>query len=73
MMGTRCVECLQRKSGELKKWIKGRRAMTAALAMQPMVIKGISAIFALLFSCRCQTRNPGMMAKVKSEMMEKML
>jgi hypothetical protein len=67
------VRDLQRKSGELKKWMKGRRAITAALAMQPIVIKGIRANFVLLFNCRCHTKKPGMIAKVKSEMMLKIL
>jgi hypothetical protein len=49
------------------------RQTTAALAIHPIVIKGISAIFALLFSCRCHTKKPGIMAKVKSVKMLKML
>jgi hypothetical protein len=64
---------LQRKSGELKSLTKGRRAMTAALAMHPIVMSGIRAILARRFSCRSHTRNPGMMANVKSEMILKML
>jgi hypothetical protein len=47
--------------------------MTAALAMQPIVIRGIRATFVLLLSCKCHTKKPGMMANVKSEMIEKML
>jgi hypothetical protein len=47
--------------------------MTAALAMQPIVISGIKANFVLLFNCKCHTKKPGMIAKVKSERMLKML
>jgi hypothetical protein len=49
--------------------MNGNRAMTAALAMQPMVIKGIKATLVLLFNCKCHTRKPGIIAKVKSVMM----
>jgi hypothetical protein len=62
-----------RKSGELKKRTKGSRAMTAALAMQPIVMRGTRATLALRFSCRSHTRKPGMIAKVKSEMILKVL
>jgi hypothetical protein len=47
--------------------------MTAALAIQPMVIKGIKATLVLLFNCKCHTKKPGMIAKVKSVMILKML
>jgi hypothetical protein len=41
--------------------------------MHPIMISGIKANFALRFNCKCHTRKPGMMAKVKSDMMLKML
>jgi hypothetical protein len=47
--------------------------MTAALAMQPIVINGIKATLVLLFNCRCHTKKPGIIAKVKSVMILKML
>jgi len=63
----------QRKSGELKCLTNGKRAKTAQLAMQPMVISGIKANLVLLFSCRFHTKNPGMIVKVKSDMMLRIL
>lgn len=47
--------------------------MTAALATQPIVRRGIKAIFALLLSCRFQTRKAGSKANVKSAMILKTL
>lgn len=64
---------LHKKSGELSFGRKGRRAMTAALATQPIVRSGMRAIFVLLFSCRFHTRKAGSKAKVKSAIMLKTL